>query len=114
MSEPPPVIANSLSASGYEDGLGRRSLEIDRESGMMLERLHLRPELGAFESFLRERVAFTASFDDDRFARVKGIERDQRGGLTIISQFVGGTRLAGVLGGANGLPPDAANLRNRQ
>ena len=102
------MIANSLSASGYEDGLGRRSLEIDRESGMMLERLHLRPELGAFESFLRERVAFTASFDDDRFARVKGIERDQRGGLTIISRFVAGTRLADLLEAATGLPADEA------
>jgi PEGA domain-containing protein len=101
-------MANSLSASGYEDGLGRRSLEIDRESGMMLERLHLRPELGAFESFLRERVAFTASFDDDRFARVKGIERDRRGTLTIISQFVAGTRLAELLEAATGLPADEA------
>ena len=37
MSEPTTVNAASLSASGYEDGLGRRSLEIDRESGAMLE-----------------------------------------------------------------------------
>ncbi len=101
------MIANSLSASGYEDGLGRRSLEIDRESGMMLERLHLRPELGLFESFLRERVAFTASFDDDRFARVKGIERDRRG-LTIVSHFVAGTRLAELLEAATALPADEA------
>jgi PEGA domain-containing protein len=108
MSEPPTGIANSWSASGYEDGLGRRSLEIDRESGAMLEQLHLRPELGAFESFLRERVAFTVSFDDDRFARVKGIERDPRGSLTIISQFVAGTRLAELLEAATGLPADEA------
>jgi hypothetical protein len=108
MSEPSTVIATSLSASGYEDGLGRRSLEIDRESGTMLERLHLRPELGAFEAFLRERVAFTASFEDERFARVKGIERDARSGLTIISQFVAGSRLSELLEAATGLPADEA------
>jgi hypothetical protein len=67
MSEPSTLLPVSLSASGYEDGLGRRSLEIDRESGVMLERLHLRPEMGAFETFLRERVAFSAVVDDDRF-----------------------------------------------
>ena len=74
----------------------------------MLERLHLRPELGAFEAFLRERVAFTTSFDDDRFAKVKGIERDARNGLTIISQFVAGTRLSELLEAATGLPADEA------
>src|SRR6185503_6131617 len=78
MSEPSTVIPVSLSASGYEDGLGRRSLEIDRESGVMLERLHLRPELGAFEAFLRERVAFASVFDDARFGRVRGVERESR------------------------------------
>jgi len=108
MSEPTTINAASLSASGYEDGLGRRSLEIDRESGAMLERLHLRPELGAFEAFLRERVAFTTSFEDDRFAKVKGIERDARSGLTIISQFVAGTRLSELLEAATGLPADEA------
>ena len=79
MSEPSTLLPVSLSASGYEDGLGRRSLEIDRESGVMLERLHLRPEIGAFEAFLRERVAFSAVVDDDRFSRIRGIERDSRG-----------------------------------
>lgn len=108
MPDPSPAIAASLSASGYEDGLGRRSLEIDRESGAMLERLHLRPELGAFEAFLRERVAFTTSFNDDRFARVKAIERDGRGGLSIISQFVAGSRLSDLLEAATGVPADEA------
>ena len=68
MSEPSTLNPVSLSASGYEDGLGRRSLEIDRESGAMFERLHLRPELGAFEAFLRERVAFTTAFEEEGFA----------------------------------------------
>ncbi len=108
MSEPSTLIPVSWSASGFEDGLGRRTLEIDRESGAMLERLHLRPELGAFEAFLRERVAFTTAFDDQRFARVKGIERDHRGGLTIISQFVAGNRLNDLLEAATGLPAHEA------
>ena len=71
MPEPSTLIPVSLSASGYEDGLGRRSLDIDRESGAMLERLHLGRSSGAFEAFLRERVAFTAAFEDEGFARVK-------------------------------------------
>ena len=108
MSQPSIVLPVSLSASGYEDGLGRRSLEIDRESGAMLERLHLRPELGAFEAFLRERVAFTTTFDDDRFARVKHIERDRRGTLTIVSQFIAGNRLSDLLEAATGLPAHEA------
>ena len=76
MSEPATILPVSVSASGYEDGLGRRTLEFDRETGVMLERLHLRPELGAFEAFLRERVARAVSFDDERFARVRGIDRE--------------------------------------
>ena len=40
---------SSQSSSGYEDGLGRRVLAFDRETGEMLERLVLRPELSAFE-----------------------------------------------------------------
>src|SRR4029450_12291177 len=77
MSEPSTLLPVSLSASGYEDGLGRRSLEIDRESGVMLERLHLRPEIGAFEAFLRERVAFSVSIEHAGFARVRSIERSE-------------------------------------
>jgi hypothetical protein len=108
MPEPTTLIPASLSASGYEDGLGRRSLDIDRESGAMLERLQLRPELGAFEAFLRERVAFTAAFEDEGFARVKAIERDGRGALTIVSQFVAGNRLSDLLEAATGLPAHEA------
>ena len=109
MSEPSTLLPVSLSASGYEDGLGRRSLEIDRESGVMLERLHLRPEIGAFETFLRERVAFSAVVDDDRFSRIRGIERDSRGSLTVVSQFVAGNRLCDLLEAATGLPAHEAS-----
>jgi hypothetical protein len=108
MSEPSTLLSVSLSASGYEDGLGRRSLEIDRESGVMLERLHLRPEIGAFEAFLRERVAFSVSIEDAGFARVRSIERDPRGSLTVVSQFIGGNRLCDLLEAATGLPAHEA------
>ena len=96
MSEPATTLPVSVSASGYEDGLGRRTLEFDRETGVMLERLHLRPELGAFEAFLRERVARAVSFDDERFARVRGIDRESTG-LTVVSHFVAGNRLYDLL-----------------
>jgi len=108
MSEPSTLLPVSLSASGYEDGLGRRSLEIDRESGVMLERLHLRPEIRAFGAFLRDRVAFSATMDDPRFARVRGIERDGRGSLTVVSQFIAGNRLSDLLEAATGLPAHEA------
>ena len=98
----------SVSASGYEDGLGRRTLEFDRETGVMLERLHLRPELRAFEAFLRERVALAAVFDDERFARIQGVERDSRNVLTVVSQFVTGNRLCDLLEAATSLPADEA------
>lgn len=108
MSEPATILPVSVSASGFEDGLGRRTLEFDRETGVMLERLHLRPELGAFEASLRERVARAVSFDDGRFARVRGIDRDSRNGLTIVSQFVAGNRLYDLLEAATSLPADEA------
>jgi hypothetical protein len=97
-----------MSASGYEDGLGRRTLEFDRETGAMLERLHLRPELWAFEAFLRERVALAAVFDDERFARVREVARDARNVLTVVSQFVAGNRLCDLLEAATNLPADEA------
>ena len=35
----------------------------------MLERLHVRPELAAFEVAIRERVERLSTFEDARFAR---------------------------------------------
>ena len=72
MSEPATAHA-SLSASGYADGLGRRTLEFDRESGGMLERLHLRAEFGAFEAALRQRLERLATLEDPRFAAVRTV-----------------------------------------
>jgi hypothetical protein len=108
MSEPATITPVSVSASGYEDGLGRRTLEFDRETGGMLERLHLRPELGAFETFLSERVLLATALDGERFARHRGIERDDRNVLTVLSQFVAGNRLCDLLEAATSLPADEA------
>ncbi len=90
--------SSSVSSSGYVDGLGRRTIAFDRETGEMLERLILRPELAVFEQALRERVDHLASLEDERFARPYRIERDaQTGELTVLSEFVAGSRLADLL-----------------
>jgi len=106
MSEPASAHA-SLSATGYADGLGRRTLEFDRESGGMLERLHLRAEFGAFEAGLRQRIDRIAPFEDARFARVRAVERDS-GGLSVLSMYVGGDRLCDLLDAATNLPAHEA------
>jgi hypothetical protein len=90
--------SSSVSSSGYVDGLGRRTIAFDRETGEMLERLILRPELAVFEQAVRERVDHLQSLEDERFARPYRIERDaQTGELTVLSEFVAGSRLADLL-----------------
>jgi hypothetical protein len=106
MSEPASAHA-SLSATGYADGLGRRTLEFDRESGGMLERLHLRAEFGVFEAGLRQRIDRIAPFEDARFARVRAVERDS-GGLSVLSTYVAGDRLCDLLDAATNLPAHEA------
>ena len=109
MSAPPPVLPATLSTSGYEDGLGRRSLGFDRESGSVLERLVVRPELVAFERALRQRAERLGTFEDERVARLRDIEHDRQAGtLTIVSEFVAGRRLSDLLDEA---PERAGNER---
>jgi hypothetical protein len=98
MSAPYLELATSISSSGHTDGLGRRELCFDRETGAMLERLHVRPELAAFEAAIRERVARLAALEDPRFARTCSAERTRPSGeLTVVSEFVCGIRLADLL-----------------
>ena len=92
MSEPATAHI-SLSATGYADGLGRRTLDFDREAGGMLERLRLRPEFGAFEAALRQRMDRVAACDDARFARVRAVERDPSGAVTVVSAYAVGDLL---------------------
>jgi hypothetical protein len=75
----------------------------DRESGGILERLELRPELGAFERVIRQRMERGAAFEDERFAHPRTVERDLRSGaLVVISEFVAGNRLSDLLEGVSG------------
>ncbi len=98
MSVPPVDLPASLSASGYEDGLGRRTLLFDRETGGILERLHLRPEFAAFERAIRDRMDVAAGFEDERFANARSIERDPRtAAVSLVSEFVPGNRLSDLL-----------------
>jgi hypothetical protein len=91
---------SSLSSSGYEDGLGRRLLVIERQTGEMLEHLVLRPELCAFEQVLDARISALAALEDERFARPRGLERDEDGRLLVVSEYVPGRRLIEVLDAA--------------
>ena len=100
MSASSPGLSASLSTSGYEDGLGRRSLVFDRTSGVTVERLTLRPELIAFERVLERRAALLGAFEDERIARVRGVARDSSGRLTVDSEFVAGDRLCDLIDAA--------------
>src|SRR5258708_22216334 len=91
---------SSQSSSGYEDGLGRRVLAFNHETGDMLERLVLRPGLSASEAALRERLAIVAGLEDERFTRPRDIERDADNRLTVVSEYIVGRRLADVLDAA--------------
>jgi hypothetical protein len=74
----------------------------DRETGGMLEYLHLRPELGAFDRAIRERIEHAAAFEDERFAHARSVERDPRtGAVVIVSEFVAGNRLSDLLDGVD-------------
>jgi hypothetical protein len=97
-----PVPATSTTSSGFADGLGRRVLAFDREEGVMLERLVLRPELAAFEGILRDRVERLGGLEDERLARPRTVEREA-GGLAVVSEFVPGSRLSDLLETSAGL-----------
>src|SRR5262249_37790982 len=88
---------SSESSSGYEDGLGRRVLTIDRESGDMYERLRLRPELKAFARALEDRLSIVAAIEDERFGRPRAIEPGLDGRLSVVSDYIAGRRLSDIL-----------------
>src|SRR5260221_1813375 len=100
MSSPSLDSESSQSSSGYEDGLGRRVLAFDHETGDMLERLVMRPELCGFEQDLRERMAIIVGLEDERFTRPREIERGADDRLTVVSELVAGRRLSDVLDAA--------------
>ena len=64
----------------------------------MLERVHVQPELAAFESLIRDRAVRLATFEDERFARPDRVERDPATGeLTVLAEFITGSRLSDLL-----------------
>jgi hypothetical protein len=92
------LSTSSISSSGHEDGLGRRSLAFDRESGAMLERLYVRPQLVMFEQVFRRRIEQLQHIDHQGIARPRDVERDPTTGeLVVISEFAAGTRLSDLL-----------------
>jgi hypothetical protein len=98
MSAPAPGPRASFSATGYADGLGRRTLVFYRESGAAVERLTLRPEFGAFERALRDRAAQLAAWDGEGLARPTRVHRGQpRGPLCVDAEVPVGERLADLL-----------------
>ncbi len=87
-----------MTASGFEDGFGRRVLATDRGEGTFLERLYLRPEFLAYEHALRDAMARVATVGDERVASPRGLERDESTGeLVLVSPFVPGDRLSDVI-----------------
>src|SRR5262245_32293559 len=100
MSAVAPDPGSSESSSGYEDGLGRRVLAIDRETGDMRERLRLRPELKAFAGALEDRLSIVAGLEDERLARPRLIVPEPDGRLSVLSDYVPGRRLSDILDAA--------------
>jgi len=93
-----PLSSSSISSSGHVDGLGRRSLSFDRETGAMLERVHVRPEIAVFEQILRQRVERLSTMEEERFARPSAVERDpDTGELSLLAEFITGSRLSELL-----------------
>ena len=88
---------SSVSSTGYRDGLGHRTLEFDRTSGDILERLVLRPELWAFEPPIRDALMTVSSLEDERFSRLRDVQHDEDGRLTVASDYVAGRRISEAL-----------------
>ena len=74
----------SISTTGYLDGLGRRSIRFDRELGVALECLHVRPELRAYEDALLAQACALAGVADADVVRIRSLEREH-GRLVVIS-----------------------------
>ena len=92
----PTETESTQSSSGYADGLGRRVLGFDRESGGILEQLVLRPELTAFQQALTDRIGVIATLEDERFARPRLLER-QEDRLIVVSEYLAGRRLSDII-----------------
>ena len=88
--------SSSVSTTGYADGLGQRTIRFDREAGVSLESIQLRPELSVYEQTLRAQAATIAALQDERFTPVRSIERDGSR-VSVTSELVAGDRLSDII-----------------
>ena len=83
----------------FADGFGRRVVRVGREDAPV-ELLQIDPALAehpGFAAALRERVAKLASLRLTSYARALRVETDAHGGVTLVSEYVKGWRLADLL-----------------
>jgi len=83
----------------FVDGFGRRVVRVSRDDAPV-ELLHLDPSLTdhpPFTAALRERVAKLAALRLTSYARALRVETDERGGVTLVSEYVKGWRLSDLL-----------------
>ena len=88
--------SSSVSTTGYADGLGQRTIHFDREAGVSLESIQLRPELSVYEQILRAQAAAIAALQDERFVPVRSIERDGTR-VSVTSELIAGDRLSDII-----------------
>ena len=83
----------------FVDGFGRRVVRVSRDEPPV-ELLHVDSALAGHPGFadaLRERVTKLSSLRLTSYARTQRIETDPLGGLTLVSEYVKGWRLADLL-----------------
>ncbi len=83
----------------FADGFGRRVVRVGREDAPV-ELLQIDPALAEHPGFadaLRERVAKLASLRLTSYARALRVETDGHNGVTLVSEYVKGWRLADLL-----------------
>jgi hypothetical protein len=96
----PMALMTEIAAPAFVDGFGRRQMALDPASGDRLEQLVFHPalaDLDGFEAALRERAARLGALRLTSYARVRGVERHPASGLMLVSEHVGGWRLADLL-----------------
>jgi hypothetical protein len=83
----------------FADGFGRRVVRVTRDDAPV-ELLQIDPALAEHPGFadaLRERVARFSSLRLTSYARAQKVETDAQGGVTLVSEYVKGWRLADLL-----------------
>jgi hypothetical protein len=83
----------------FADGFGRRVVRVTRDDAPV-ELLQIDPALAEHPGFaeaLRERVTRFSSLRLTSYARAQKVETDAQGGVTLVSEYVKGWRLADLL-----------------